>query len=126
MDNKICLDSDIMIELLKNNQIIIERLQNAQATFSTTPINILELWNGRKKSEEQKIEGLINQLEIIPMKKEEGEKAGDITKKLRGNGEIIDMRDIIMAAICIQNNIPLMTLNTNHFERLKKFGLKLI
>ena len=125
MDNKICLDSDVMIELLRNNQEIVERIREKQATFITTPINILELWNGRKKSEEEKIENLINQLGIMVMDTEEGKKAGDLTKILREKGEIIEMRDIIIAGICIKNNIPLMTLNTKHFERLKPFGLKL-
>lgn len=126
MDNQICLDTDIIIELLKDNEKIVAKLHSHEAEFLTTPINVLEIWSGRKEIESQKIDSLINNLYITSINKEEAKKAGDMTKELREKGEIIDMRDIIIASSCIQNNISLMTLNTKHFERLKQFGLKLV
>jgi predicted nucleic acid-binding protein len=44
------------------------------------------------------------------------------TKKERTN-QIIEFRDIFIGAICLANNLPVCTSNTNHFNRID--GLEL-
>ena len=52
--------------------------------------------------------------------------ASKIYSSLRKDGKLIDERNLIIGSICIANNLPLATLNKRHFERLRKFGLKLV
>ena len=59
------------------------------------------------------------------MDKKEGLLAARILKELQRTGREIEFRDIMIASICITNNIPLLTKNLKHFNRLKEHGLKL-
>ena len=126
MDRKICLDSDIIIEILKDNKEIIEKIYSLEAIFHTTSINIFEIWNGRFKKEENQITGILKGFKKDNFEENHALLAGDSQIKLKESGDLIDFRDLFIASICIVNNLELLTNNKKHFERLKKFGLKLI
>ncbi len=126
MDRKICLDSDILIEILRTNQDVKDQLSELNSNLYTTPINIFEVWGGRSKKDEEGVKKLINSLKKIDLDELSALKAGDMQIELKNSGELIDFRDLFIGAVCIQNNIELLTNNKKHFERLKKFGLKLV
>ncbi|MBI2043487.1 type II toxin-antitoxin system VapC family toxin [Candidatus Pacearchaeota archaeon] len=126
MVRKICLDSDIIIELLKNNLEVIKTINSLDAEFYATVVNIFEIWTGRMEKESKTIIELISELNILDFDRKSALRAGDIRKKLKGRGELIEIRDIFIASICIQNNMELLTYNKKHFERLKQFELKLV
>ncbi|MDO8508865.1 MAG: type II toxin-antitoxin system VapC family toxin [Nanoarchaeota archaeon] len=126
MVRKICLDSDVIIELLRNNEQTKLTMSALDAEFYTTSINIFELWSGRKEKEENIIKDLLSWLNVKDLTKEVACKAGDIRIKLRKQGLDIEFRDIFIAAICIDNELELLTYNKKHFERMKQSGLKLI
>ncbi|MEM3782322.1 MAG: type II toxin-antitoxin system VapC family toxin, partial [Thermofilum sp.] len=50
--------------------------------------------------------------------------AAEMWKKLRSQGKLVDDRDLLIAATSISRDLPLLTGNFKHFERLKEFGLK--
>ena len=50
--------------------------------------------------------------------------AAKIEADLRNNGEIIDVEDIMIAAISINNNETLVTRNKKHFERIKDLKIE--
>jgi len=52
--------------------------------------------------------------------------ASTIYSDLRKRGELIKDPNLLIASICIANDLSLMTGNKKHFERLKRYGLKLI
>ena len=56
MVRKICLDSDILIEFLRENKEIKEKIESLGGQFYTTSINVFEIWGGRIKSEEKMID----------------------------------------------------------------------
>ena len=62
---------------------------------------------------------------ILSLNKKESILAADIFKKLNKKALGLDFRDIMIASICISNNVSLLTKNFKHFERLKEYGLKL-
>ncbi|MEK6890067.1 MAG: type II toxin-antitoxin system VapC family toxin [Nanoarchaeota archaeon] len=126
MEREICLDSDIIIEILRNNEKVIKNVYSLDAIFHTTSINIFEIWSGRFEKEENQINGILRAFEKIDFEEKHAILAGDIQMKLRERKELIDFRDLFIASICICNNLELLTNNKKHFEKLKKFGLKLI
>ncbi len=123
---KTCLDTDVIIELLKNNEEIKKKIEALNAEFYTTTINTFELWSGRKENEENTIKNLLSWLNIQSLNKESAYKAGDIRIKLKKQGLDIEFRDIFIASICIENDLELLTYNKKHFERMQQFGLKLV
>jgi tRNA(fMet)-specific endonuclease VapC len=62
-------------------------------------------------------------VEIVPFTREAAERAGEIYLSLRGKNQLIDFRDIFIGAAALIQNLPLITLNVNHFERID--GLKI-
>ncbi len=125
MDKKICLDSDIIIEILKNNKKTIEIIASSAEILCITPVTIFEIWNGRFEKETQTIKSLLKNFEIIDFDADSSFIAGDIERALKNKGEELEIRDIFIASVCISNKMPLLTNNKKHFERLKDFGLHL-
>jgi len=121
---KICLDSDVLIELLRGNKKAKSILASLDADFFITTINYYELWGGRK--DEEIISPFLENFGILNFDKSSSIIAGNMRKKMSVKGELIDVRDIFIGAVCINNDLELLTFNLKHFDRLKKFGLKLV
>jgi tRNA(fMet)-specific endonuclease VapC len=124
MVREICLDSDILINLFRNETETLKIIKSLDAEFVTTSINIFELWYGKKKNED--IYKYLQHIKAHDFSEVSAIKAAKILSELKTKGEIIDHRDAFIGAICIIKNIEFLTNNKKHFERLKKFGLKLI
>ena len=52
MEDKICLDTDILVNFLRNKKEEVDYIQKheGKVIFATTPINIFELYYGAYKS----------------------------------------------------------------------------
>ena len=119
-----CLDSDFLVETLRGNIEIKEMKTNIyHEKLFTTSINAYEILYGARTSEKNKenmIEAkkLLSSLSILDF----DEKAADVSSKidveLTRKGLKIDLKDILIASICIANDVPLMTRNTSHFSRI--------
>jgi len=121
---KICLDSDVLIELFRNNRQLTDKIFSLDAQFHTTSVSVFELWNSRK--DEDKLSDFFHSITILNFDKNSGIIAGKISRQLKDNGEEVEFRDIFIGSICISNDVELFTLNVKHFERMKKFGLNLV
>ncbi len=125
MVRQICIDSDALIELVLGNEETSNFIKETEAEWHTTAINIFEIWSERN-AKQQNIENLIQGLKKQNLDEDAAIKAGEIRRRLKETGDTIEIRDIFIASICIENNLELLTNNKKHFERLKKFGLKLV
>jgi len=47
-------------------------------------------------------------------------------RDLKKRGELVDERDLLIAATAIALGVPLKTRNTAHYQRLTRYGLKLL
>ena len=52
--------------------------------------------------------------------------AGKLKVMLEETGFAIDIRDLLIGAIALSNDLSLKTNNKKHFERMKKFGLRMV
>ncbi len=123
MVRKICLDSDIIIGILNNDEATKIAIKSLDADFYLTSVNVFEVWFGRKNNEP--IFELLQRLHPLILDDKSSRLAAEILRELKKRGELIDMKDLFIAAICINNEIELFTYNKKHFERLQKYGLKL-
>ncbi len=124
MVRKVCLDSDVIIALLEKGGEAKNFLKSLNAYFYTTSINIFEVWYGKKKREP--VQELFGLIEILGLSESESVRAANIMSGLKKKGELLEHRDVFIAAICIENNVEFFSYNKKHFERLEKFGLKLV
>lgn len=124
MVRKICLDSDVLIALLKKDEQTKRKLESLDANFYTTSVNSFEVWYGRKKSET--VFQLLEWLNLLELNDKSARLAADMLRDLKKKGKMIEMRDLFIGAVCITNDVELFTYNKKHFERLKNFGLILV
>ena len=118
---QIVLDTNSLIELEKGDISVIYSLHDTGKVFITT-ITVFEFALGEYFEENNRLDDY----NVIPFNKEDGLLSAKLFKELRKNGEEIVFRDVMIGAICINHKIHLKTNNLKHFERLKKYGLKLI
>lgn len=120
--NEVVLDTNCLIQLEKGDLSITESL-NEIGSFFITSITVFEFALGELFNEEDKrLEDYI----VIPFGKQDGLLAAKLLKELRKFGKEVEFRDVMIASICINNKIPLLTTNKKHFERFLDYGLKLI
>ncbi len=125
------LDTDVLIDFLRNNKEVVKKINNLREkdeNLSTTSINSFELYRGSKRlsgdSEEEAAETLLRTLKLFDFTLEDSKKAAEIFETLKSKGEIIELTDIMIAAIAIENNQTLLTRNTKHFEKIKDLKLE--
>ena len=122
MDKKLCLDTDICIDILKNNARIhklLEILENEQIYISS--ITMFELL--LRKTNLEAVEKLFDTVGILYFDDKAARIASEIYKDLSEQGKVIEIRNIFIAACTIVNNCNLITFNKKDFLKIK--GLKL-
>lgn len=123
------LDSSVIIEYLRNNKEVISFIDDFPHQLSSGYVVKAELYEGVYLSNNK--EKTRNQLEIFfrgldkiyGVNDSTSHMFGKIRADLRQRGLLIEDFDILIASICIANNLPLITLNTKHFSRID--GLKI-
>jgi tRNA(fMet)-specific endonuclease VapC len=91
----------------------------------TTVITIFEISMGAHRSyakikKLQEVQEILPHLLVLPLTIEAAMLAGEIAANLRMQGNALDFRDVMIAAIAITNNLPLRTNNKKHFSRIKE------
>ena len=122
MDQRVCLDTDVIIDIL-NNQERAQRLINKIENYDIfiTSINLFELL--QREINLDKIELFRKKVDMLTFDELSSRKASLIFKELKKTGKLIDFRDLFIAAICIANNCELATFNKKHFENVKSLRI---
>jgi len=70
------------------------------------------------------IRKLTRRITILPFDEDVARCAAGIYQYLRKSNQLIEFRDIFIAATCIAYNYPLKTANTKHFNRIENLRLE--
>jgi len=116
---QVLLDTDYLIDIERGRA----KLPRAQVLISW--ITLYEFIRGRSDYAEVK-NRLERALTVVYPTNEILVKAAEIYRDLRRKGELVDERDLLIAATAIALGIPLKTRNITHYQRLTKYGLKLL
>lgn len=125
---KYIIDTDIMIYFLKNHPKVVSKFEKTdQDDIATTIVNYTELlfgaYNSLKIKENlSKVKSFLKTIAIADFDKSSAEVFARLKADLRKSGKIIADMDLMIAGICIANNLILVTNNSKHFERIS--GLK--
>jgi len=123
----VCLDSDILIDFLNNKKEAVQKineLKKENIALSITSINSFELLNIASKEKLEKIRNFLFNFRVYNFDFESSEKAAQIFQELKSRGAILDLADIMIAAIALSNDEPLLTRNIKHFERIKELKIE--
>lgn len=122
MEQKVCLDTDVVISILNGEERaekLVEVIESTDVFISVVTLFELLL----RETNLEKIELFRQRVKIIDFNEQASRKASLIFKDLRKKGRLIDFRDIFIASICIVNNSKLATFNKKHFENINELEL---
>jgi predicted nucleic acid-binding protein len=77
------------------------------------------LWGGTNQEKWKEVKRLIEDLVVLNFNNETAILASKLYHQLRKQNKMIEFRDIFIAATAIHHDIPLLTLNTKDFSRIK-------
>ncbi len=128
----IVIDTDILIDLLRNKTYAIKKIKELERNeeLATTDINSFEIYFGayNSRNRERNIlsaKGLLRNLTLFHTEEESMETAGRIFAERRARGKMIEIRDLLIAAITLQNGCRLLTNNRGHFEGIEGLSLEI-
>lgn len=123
MENRlIILDTDVVIDfftgIFPEAEGVLKLISQEEAAL--TAISVFELYAGIEgKRRLGQIETFIRDLTILPLDVIEAALAGKIFTQLKSKGQLIGNHDILIAAVCLTNGLPLYTKNVINFSKIK-------
>lgn len=120
----ICLDTDIIIELLKGNASLANKTKKHKEVVTTT-VNVHELLvNVKQREERLRIMNYLNDLRILNMNKNSALISSNLFRTLKLDGKEIGHHDTMIAGIMKANKcFTLITKNKKHFDRIRGIGI---
>ena len=128
----VCIDTSCIIDIFRGKESI-ESLVNTtdqkKEFISIASPSVMELIKGaylglNTQKEIDKVKELLMSLEILTLDKISAFIGGKIEAELKQKGEMIQVIDIMIAAIVIKNNEMLLTRNIKHFQRIKDLKIE--
>ncbi|MGH2764260.1 MAG: type II toxin-antitoxin system VapC family toxin [Thermoleophilaceae bacterium] len=114
------LDTDVLIDYLRGSgpgRDLLETLL-AGLAYRVTAISAFELALGASYAADPSPVRALVSVPCLPLDRRAGTRAGAMLQGLRARGQDIGMRDAMQAAICLEADLPLVTRNARHFERI--------
>jgi len=129
--NRALIDTDILSYYFKGDAIVVANFQKYLAKYEIIEISLItyyEIMSGLLyKNALKQLEifnDFVSENVVIAATEESCKISSEIYSKLRNNGELIDDIDLLIAGIAIENEMTLITNNTNHFGRISGLNLE--
>jgi predicted nucleic acid-binding protein len=120
---KIVLDTNILIEILKNNASIVSLFHQTSSTFAISSISSMELYYGaRDKKELQELKKFVTFFDTIELDATISTTATSLVETY-AKSHNLTIPDALIAATALRYDYPLWTLNMKDFHYID--GLKL-
>jgi tRNA(fMet)-specific endonuclease VapC len=120
-------------DVLIDTSIIIDHLRKKSKTKShfyrivgnhnlfISTITLFELYSGATDKERLKdIKNIIAYVHILPFTSKIAKQAGEIFRSLKKENKLIEFRDLFIGATALAHDLPIMSLNEKHFNRIKE------
>ncbi len=119
--SRVCLDTSVLIGYLKGREpgaAVVERAVKDAVCYITS-ITVYELLFGvaraQKQIGEQELLGLMI---ILPLDEITARRAATLHDDLIRRNQEIGVKDVLIAATCLEHDLPILTLNERHFNRV--------
>lgn len=118
---RLCIDTGVPIRYLRGQDPSASALERAvrESDCSIISITAYEILFGLARSQRSiGEEDLLDVLAILPFDLAASRCAASLHDDLIRRNQDIGVKDVMIAAICLSNDLPLLTLNAKHFERV--------
>jgi tRNA(fMet)-specific endonuclease VapC len=119
------VDTDILIDYLRGQgpgADLLARL--GRGGYRVTAVSAFELALGSAHHADPRPVLALLDAPTLPLTPRGGLRGGEALAVLRREGRTIDVRDSLQAGVCLDTDLPLVTRNARHFERVP--GLKVV
>lgn len=119
--SRICLDTTMLIGYLKGREPIASAVEKAvkECSCFVTAITVYELLFGVARAKKEIGEDvLLGIMTVLPFNNAGARQAADLHVELIRSNNDIGIKDVLIAAICLENNLPILTTNDQHFCRV--------
>tara|TARA_R110001583_G_C5528085_1_gene398286 strand:- start:76 stop:462 length:387 start_codon:yes stop_codon:yes gene_type:complete len=122
LDNMV-LDTNVLIEILKNNQQTIKQVESLSPPLFVSVISAMELIYGALNNQElKKLQQFLSLFTIIQLNEKVSQQAFSLITKY-AKSHTLDIPDALIAASCLDNNKTLFTYNRKDFHFIPKLTL---
>ena len=120
------IDTSIFIEHLRKQnrqKSVLYNIVGNYALYTSTVVEF-ELYTGATDEQKRRdVQEILTWTTVLPLTSDVAQSAATIYRELRANNQLIEMRDILIAATAVVHTLPLMTLNLGHFNRVQQLQL---
>lgn len=125
-DRKIVVDTGVFLEYLgaaDKSQTLLQSVYN-DGVLTISAITLYELYMAATTREKLRdVQVLTKELLVLPLTDDVALNAAKIFQYLKRQQKPIELRDILIAATAVVNDLPIMTLNRTRYELIE--GLKI-
>ena len=126
----VCLETTFLVDVLRGEpkvKEIIASLRSKESLFIASP-TVMELWSGAllakiPQREKEKIDVLLDSLVTLSLDEKAAKEAAEIEVSLLKKGGMIDIEDIMIAAISVVNGEKLIS-RDQHYARIANLRLE--
>ena len=122
MENRgVLIDTSILIDFFRKENkksSTLYKIQENRTLYAST-ITEFEFLAGVKDEKILSLRHFFSRINILPFDSKAAVKANSIFKDLKRKNQIIEFRDIFIAATALANHLPISTLSFVHFKRIK-------
>lgn len=121
---KICLDTDVIVDFLRGDRTIVKKIQYYadKEEICMTSNSLFQIMVGVKNAEA--LSAFTNNISVLDFGRKTAGIAARIIDEARDRGKEFAIDNVITAATCMENNAFLFTKSRKDFEFVK--GLKLV
>jgi predicted nucleic acid-binding protein len=118
MSQRLLIDTDVLIDYLRNRPQAVSYLENATETLLLSAVTVAELFAGVREGQERTaLNAFLGAFEILPLDRSIAEKGG-LFRRDYGKSHGMSLADALIAATAEVQNAQLVTLNSRHFPML--------
>jgi len=127
MEDSVVIDADVFIRHWRtksNRETLFEQLNKQYRNLFVSAVAKYEVFVGVAEKDRDEWEMLFNRVTVLAFDDATIETARSVYRQLKRENKMIDMSDILIASTAMVNDLPLATLNRDHFKRIR--GLRLV
>jgi tRNA(fMet)-specific endonuclease VapC len=125
-DKIILADTSILIDhfrkSVKSNSKLVS-LYDKGYEFCISVVTEFEIYSGAPDQQVEYWSELLKDIQVLNFDSEAAAQAVKIYNKLKLINKQVDTADLFIAATALNNNLPIVTLNRKHFERIDELIL---
>ena len=126
-DTQLCLDTNVLVAYLKGREPGATAVEKAVKEYAcyVTAITVYELLFGvARANKEIGEQALLGVMTVLALDDAAARRAANLHAEMIGRNQDIGIKDVLIAATCLERSLPLLTANNQHFSRVS--GLTVI